>query len=218
MLAIVPRSPLAYDPITRLPRAQQRREHVLGLLVSQGKLTEAQRARTLAEPLAPALYAQPSVAPHFVDHVLGELAEPARGGRLRTTLDARLQSLLEQRVAEHVESLADNGVSQAGVVVLDTATGEVLAMVGSAGYHTTEGGQLNITTWRRYPGSALKPFVYGTAIELGASPATLAYDVYDVPSRYRVRELPPREHGPARYREALAGCTTSPRCSARARR
>jgi len=219
LLAVLPRSPGAYDPIARLPRALRRREHVLQLLVAQGQLSAEQAAHTLAEPLAPSLHEQPSLAPHFVDHVLAEAGSTGRRlrhgvaatdgwratGRLRTTLDARLQVLLEQRVAEHVASLADHGVSQAGVVVLDTQRGEVLAMVGSAGYHTTDEGQLNITTWRRYPGSALKPFVYGAAIEHGASPATLAYDVYDVPSRYRVRDLPPREHGPARYREALAG-------------
>jgi penicillin-binding protein 1C len=204
LLAVLPRSPGAYDPIARLPRALRRREHVLQLLVAQGKLSAEQALQTLAEPLAPSLHPQPSLAPHFVDHVLAELARDTQG-RLRTTLDARLQALLEQRVAEHVASLAHNGVSQAGVVVLDTQRGEVLAMVGSAGYHTTAEGQLNITTWRRYPGSALKPFVYGAAMEHGASPATLAYDVYDVPSRYRVRDVPPREHGPARYREALAG-------------
>ena len=204
LLAILPRSPDAYDPVARLPRALERREHVLGLLVEQGKLSEAQRTQVPREPLAPALRAITSRAPHFVDHVLAELPEPARGGRVRTTLDAELQALLERRVAEHVEALADRGVTQAGVVVLDTQRGEVLAMVGSAGYDAAD-GQLNIATWRRYPGSSLKPFVYGTAIEHGASPATLAYDVYDVPSRYRVRDIPPRERGPARYREALAG-------------
>jgi penicillin-binding protein 1C len=204
LLAILPRSPGAYDPIGRLPRALERREHVLGLLVEQNKLTAEERARVLAEPLAPELRAVASRAPHFVEHVLAELVEPGRGGRVRTTLDAELQALLERRVAEHVESLAKSGVTQAGVVVLDTQRGEVLAMVGSAGYEKPE-GQLNIATWRRYPGSSLKPFVYGAAIEHGASPATLAYDVYDVPSRYRVRDIPPREHGPARYREALAG-------------
>jgi penicillin-binding protein 1C len=77
-------------------------------------------------------------------------------------------------------------------------------MVGSRKYAESQ-GQINIATWRRFPGSALKPFVYAAAIERGKSPATLAYDVYDVPSAYVVRGMVPEEHGPARYREALAG-------------
>jgi penicillin-binding protein 1C len=88
--------------------------------------------------------------------------------------------------------------------VLDTGSGEVRAMVGSAGY-SGPGGQINITTWRRHPGSALKPFVYALAIEAGDSPATIAYDIHDVPSRYRVDKLTQPERGPVRYREALAG-------------
>jgi penicillin-binding protein 1C len=77
-------------------------------------------------------------------------------------------------------------------------------MVGSAAYGGTA-GQINITTWRRHPGSALKPFVYALAIEAGDSPATIAYDIRDVPSLYRVDRLTQPERGPVRYREALAG-------------
>jgi membrane peptidoglycan carboxypeptidase len=67
------------------------------------------------------------------------------------------------------------------------------------------GGQINITTLRRHPGSSLKPFVYAQAIERGDSPATIAYDIHDVPSAYRVVKLTQPERGPVRYREALAG-------------
>ena len=90
------------------------------------------------------------------------------------------------------------------MVVLDTGSGEVLAMVGSPGF-AREDGQLNITVRRRHPGSALKPFVYALALEQGDSPASIAYDVHDVPSRYKVKKVTQAEHGPVRYREALAG-------------
>jgi penicillin-binding protein 1C len=78
-------------------------------------------------------------------------------------------------------------------------------MVGSVAHGGAGGGQINITTWRRHPGSALKPFVYAQAIERGDSPATIAYDIHDVPSAYRVVKLTQPERGPVRYREALAG-------------
>lgn len=76
-------------------------------------------------------------------------------------------------------------------------------MVGSAAWDGPD-GQINITTRRRNPGSALKPFVYATAIERGDSPASIAYDVKegadgDQATRNDV------EHGPERYRMALAG-------------
>jgi penicillin-binding protein 1C len=79
----------------------------------------------------------------------------------------------------------------------------VLAMVGSAAWAGAD-GQVNITTRRRHPGSALKPFVYASAIELGASPSSIAYDVREGPAaKYPTRS--DREHGPQRYRMALAG-------------
>jgi penicillin-binding protein 1C len=87
--------------------------------------------------------------------------------------------------------------------MLDPSTGAVLAMVGSPEYGGPA-GQLNITTTPRHPGSALKPFLYALAIERGDTPATLAFDVADVDSEWHpAREV--RQHGPARYREALAG-------------
>jgi len=77
-------------------------------------------------------------------------------------------------------------------------------MVGSTGWLTRD-GQINIVTRRRNPGSALKPFVYALAIEGGDSPASIAYDILDVPSQYRAHQTTQPERGPVRYREALAG-------------
>jgi penicillin-binding protein 1C len=75
----------------------------------------------------------------------------------------------------------------------------VRAMVGAA-----PGSQLNITTRRRNPGSALKPFVYATAIEQGGSPASIAWDVRDTSANYFEPDAATPEHGPVRYRESLA--------------
>lgn len=204
LLAVVPRAPTAYDPLRHLDRALARREHVLAQLRAHGVLSADQIARARAEVLAPALHRPPRRAGHFVDWLLTTLPPEvrARGGVVRTTLDLALQERMEAAVAAQVAALARRNLDQAGVVVLDTASGHVLAMVGSLDHG---GSQINITTWRRHPGSALKPFVYAAAIERGDSPATIAYDIHDVPSAYRVVKLTQPERGPVRYREALAG-------------
>jgi penicillin-binding protein 1C len=206
LLAVVPRAPTAYDPLRRRAAALARREHVFALLARHGALGAGEIARARAERLVPALHRDARRAPHFVDWVLRELPAEVRaaGGTVETTLDLPLQERMEAVVAEHVASLAHRNLDQAGLVVLDTASGEVRAMVGSAAYGGPA-GQINITTWRRHPGSALKPFVYALAVEAGDSPATIAYDIRDVPSRYRVERLTQPERGPVRYREALAG-------------
>jgi penicillin-binding protein 1C len=75
-------------------------------------------------------------------------------------------------------------------------------MVGSADWDGAT-GEINITARRRNPGSALKPFVYAAAIEAGDSPATVAFDIRDTSNAYFVPSGG-AEHGPVRYREALA--------------
>jgi penicillin-binding protein 1C len=205
LLAVLPRAPTAYDPIRRPGAALRRREHVFGLLRASGALGPGEIERARAEALTPGLHRPERRAPHFVDWIVRELPAEVRasGGTVRTTLDLRLQQRMEEVVAEHVAGLAHRNLDQAGLVILDTTTAEVRAMVGSASYGGP-GGQINITTWRRHPGSALKPFVYALAIENGDNPASIAHDIHDVPSRYRVSRLTQPEHGPVRYREALA--------------
>jgi penicillin-binding protein 1C len=206
LLAALPRSPALYDPLRHLDRALARRDHILGLLEARGQIAPDEARRIRAERIEPHLAREPFYAPHFCDWVLASLPAEVRrkGGVVTTTLDLDLQRELEHRLADHVQSLGGKGLEQAGAVVLDTRTGEVLAMVGSQGVET-DGGQVNIAVRRRHPGSALKPFVYALAIEAGASPATIAADMRDVESRYQVTKVTQKERGPVRYREALAG-------------
>jgi penicillin-binding protein 1C len=206
LLAIVPRAPTAYDPIDHLDVALRRRDRVLGLLVARGLLDSEAAARMRAQAISVALHRPPFVAPHFTDWVLDTLPAEvrARGGVVRTTLDLDLQTSLEHRTLDHVQGMRKRDMQQAGVVVLDTQSGEILAMVGSADYHGAD-GQVNIVIRRRHPGSALKPFVYALALELGDHPASIAHDVYSDRPGYRVVNKSQPERGPVRYREALAG-------------
>jgi len=206
LLAMLPRAPTAYDPLLHLDVALQRRDDTVERLFADGLIDADERDRA-HQPVSPALHAQPFLAPHFVNAALASLPPDVQrhGGRIRTTLDANLQTALEARVKEHVASLAAAGLQQAGVVVLDTQNGEVLAYVGSADF-ASDDGQVDIVTRLRHPGSALKPFVYAEAIEAGASPSSLALDLADVPSAYKAHHVSGQpEHGQVRFRQALAG-------------
>ena len=207
LLAVIPRAPSFYDPIDHLERTLRRRRHVFRLLQAQGLMSREAATRAETERLRPKLHQPPLHAPHFVQLVLDSLPEDVkrRGGTVRTSLDLELQQRLQRRVAAHVASLRHRRVRQAGMVVLDTATGEIRAMVGSAGAQLP-GGQLNITVRRRHPGSTLKPFIYALAMERGDHPGTIAYDINELPgSEYRLLQVTQPERGPVRFREALAG-------------
>jgi penicillin-binding protein 1C len=210
LLACLPRAPTGYDPLRHLPAALRRRDYVLDLLHARGLLGAAAVAEAKAQAITVALHRPINRAPHFTAWVLEQLtpAQRAAGGTVQTTLDLRLQEVLARRVAQQVAELGARNLQQAGLVVLDTATSEVRAMVGSAAFDArpelgSTGGQINITTRKRHPGSALKPFVYAAAIERGATPVSLAWDLRDAQDEY----FAPHggvEHGPTRYREALA--------------
>jgi penicillin-binding protein 1C len=106
----------------------------------------------------------------------------------------------------HLDGIGGRSVTQAGVIVIDNASGDILAMIGSNDYTDAAGdGAVNVTTLPRRAGSTLKPFVYGLALERGGSPATLAYDVVLPGEANETYTADVRQHGFARYREALAG-------------
>jgi penicillin-binding protein 1C len=204
LLAVLPRAPARYDPLRHPPRALTRRHHVLGLLRARGRLTGQEVAQLEATPPQVLVRRPGFAAPHFCEWLLAELPADllARGGVVHTTLDLGLQVQLERRIRDHVASLQTEGVGQAGAVVLDSQSGEVVALAGSVDYAVSA---LDIATWKRHPGSALKPFLYALALEDGAHPASLALDIHAVPSDYHVRRLTQPERGPVRLRNALAG-------------
>ncbi len=122
----------------------------------------------------------PFLAPHFVEGVLASGPE----GTVVTTLDLRLQRLLERAVRAHVERRRAVGIENAAALLVDRRTMEVLAAVGSADFFDARiQGQVDGTRARRSPGSALKPFVYALAVEQGLiHPRTV---LKDAPARFR---------------------------------
>ncbi len=101
-----------------------------------------------------------SIAPHVVKYVL-----PSPGGReLKTTLDRQLQLATRDAIRKHLQVLAGRNAHDAAVVVIDNATGEVLAYAGSSG-QLSEAGDVDAARAARQAGSTLKPFIYGLGIE-----------------------------------------------------
>jgi penicillin-binding protein 1C len=102
------------------------------------------------------------------------------------------------------------------VVVVENATGDVLAYVGSPDFgDRAHGGQNDGARAKRQPGSTLKPFVYGLAMErVGLTAASVLPDVelhLDVArGEYAPRNYDERFHGPVRLREALANSLNVP--------
>ncbi len=238
LLAGLPRGPSLYE-VTRHPeRARRRRNRVLDRMVGRGWLDAEAAAQAKGEPIAVQSRRPAFGAPHFVTGLVsGGLARAQPGlpeamgrarplGRVRSTLDAELQRTAEAQVAATVEDLRGKGATAASAVVMDNATGDVLAYVGSPDVlDEANGGQNDGARAERQPGSTLKPLLYELAMEkLGFGPATSLPDVElhvpvgrcegggpcERPEDYAPRDYDGHFRGPVRLREALGNSLNVP--------
>jgi penicillin-binding protein 1C len=216
MLAHLPNSP-ALNPIDNPTEAKKRQEIVLDQMYLQGYITAEEAWTAKQEQLTIISKPFDITAPHFVMYVRKLLEDKfapeivyRAGLRVYTTLDLELQTEAELIAREHIDSVRENNVSNAAVVVLDAPTGEILTMVGSLDYFDPDiDGQVNVALSERQPGSSFKPFTYVTAFAQGYTPATMIMDVRtsfpDDPNPPYVPENHDRlSHGPVLLRQALA--------------
>jgi len=196
--------PSLFDPYENPDDSLHRRNLVLAAMLKEGYLSQSDydTAHASKPKLGNIRRASDQDGGHFIDYVISVLedAKPglaekygiklpdkenvAKAGlKVYTTLDARLQGLAEQAVADQM-GRADqeyglagkNPRPEAAMLVMAPRTGEVLAMVGGRSHQ----GMLEFnraTDAYRQPGSAIKPLVaYIPALNAGLSPATMLDD------------------------------------------
>ncbi|MEO8527408.1 MAG: transglycosylase domain-containing protein, partial [Caldimonas sp.] len=161
---------LVRSPNARPPAVAER---ACGVLRLQGQscvgivgLTETALARRGGMPLGEQL------APHFARQVVDPLGPSLQA----TTLDASLQRFAADVLRRQLAELSGRNVEDGAIVVLDNASGEVRAWVGSNA-RSSSAAEVDGVLARRQPGSTLKPFVYELAFEKRLiTPATLIDD------------------------------------------
>ena len=214
LLAGLAHAPSRDNPVTSPRRAVARRRLALARMVRAGAVPEEMAARANEEPALTRRTRDPFLAPHFTTRVLQEMQGITADLTLGTTIDAALQAELEGEARQAVALLAERGVKQSAIVVLDNATGGVLAWVGSPDFHEPTAGQTDMVSSARQPGSALKPFLYALAFDRGVTAATVLADVptsfTTVNGTYQPRNYDRRFRGPVRAREALASSYNVP--------
>ncbi len=213
LLAGLPRNPRKLNPQRALPAAQKRQQLVLRRMHENGWLSRERWQMAAAEPLHLRPPRRRFRAPHFTDLLLNQPLE-AGAGEVRTTLDLPLNEAIERLLQERLAQLREQNVRNGAAVVLDNASGDVLALVGSADYFAPGSGQVNGAWAKRSAGSTLKPFTYLLALERGATPATIVADVRaSFPAAggfYRPENYNRRCYGPVTYRTALASSLNIP--------
>lgn len=211
-------APSAYSPISgNAEYAKQRQTTVLSRMVANKYITEEQKTVALAETLAYASTAdsQTSIAPHFAEMVINELSKKygyekvmRSGYRVKTTLDIATQQALVDSISKGIAHVNAMGGSNASGIVLDPATGEIRAYVGSADYNNKDWGKVDMVATARQPGSSFKPIYYSYAMADGViTPSTILQDkVMDFGGGYTPRDADRNETsrgGQVTVRQAL---------------
>jgi penicillin-binding protein 1A len=177
MLAALMKSPTDYNPIEQPERSAERTRLVLDAMVETGAITQAQRAKALAETPKVWKTAPDDGAQWFVDWLAGQtrrvVGQPTRDLVVDTTLDLPAEQAAAQAARAVVARYGERGVQQAALVALD-GEGRVRALIGGVDY--AAGPYDRAVDARRQAGSSWKPFVYLAALENGRTPDTLAVD------------------------------------------
>ena len=121
--------------------------------------TELDLARAASRRDLPGASDAPQLAPHLARKLLER-----PGQQLRSTLDAPLQRFANQALRRQLSGLVERNIEDGAVIVIDNASGEVLAWVGSSG-SLSGAADVDGVVAQRQAGSTLKPFLYEQAIE-----------------------------------------------------
>lgn len=199
MLIALPQAPEARRPDRRQIAAAAARAAILHRLAAEGLLDPEIAAEAKDAPLT----GKRKVFPRLAYHASEQLTRNRKGTQstIRSTIEIAKQQTAERLVAEHAAAITDGAT--VAVIVIDSASGEVLASVGSSGLEAN-GGWIDLTDRVRSPGSLLKPFIYALAFEDGIlGPNTVIDDMPRGFGGYRPENFDRTFRGEVRVKDAL---------------
>ena len=165
-LLSIPKNPNANRPKQDLKRVEYLKRRVLATLDVDNKV-----ARALDEVLKPKRRALPNQLPHLSQYI-------TTGKRVYTTIDPRLQQMIEGYLYDESQKLAAYAIYNSSALVIDNHTMEIVAYVGSNDFSSNYSGQIDGVGATISAGSTLKPFIYALALEQGIiTPLKNLYDI-----------------------------------------
>src|SRR3989344_3396574 len=186
ILASLIKAPSYYSPYgNHVDELAVRKNSLLERMAALNFITPEEYEEAVNEKLVFGSNVEKIQAPHFVimvkeylENKYGRGAVESGGLKVITTLDAELQTLAEETVSKYAEINKERyKASNAALIAIDPKTGEILSLVGSVDYFDIENeGNFNVTTAKRQPGSALKPFAYAVAFQKGYPDFTVLFD------------------------------------------
>ena len=222
-LAGLPQAPTTYSPYGNTPNLwKNRQKDVLERMVDLKFITKSEANNALNEKLVFKPNQNNIKAPHFVMYIKDLLIQKyglpivERGGlTVVTSLDIKTQNMAQNIVTTEVENSGNLNFSNAGALVTNPKNGDILAMVGGKDFYDPNGGNFNVTTALRQPGSTIKVVTYSAALLKGL---TASSTIQDTPVAFTAPGAPTyapvnydgKFHGTVTLRNALANSINIP--------
>ncbi|MDP2649650.1 MAG: PBP1A family penicillin-binding protein [bacterium] len=183
-LAGLPKAPTIYSPFGNDDSLwKKRQKEVLDKMVFLSYISKSDADEAKEEELNFKLQTTPIHAPHFVMYVKDLLVKKyglpmvEKGGlSVITSLDLKLQDKIQKIVTEEVANNSYLNLTNGASLVVSPKNGDILAMVGSKDYSDPNGGNVNVTTSLRQPGSSIKVITYAAALSHGLTAASIIDD------------------------------------------
>lgn len=197
LLVVLPQAPTRWRPDRHAARAQQARDKVIARLQQLGVFSPARAADARMEQVAARRLRAPMRAPLLAQRVR------ARDEVVRTSIDAEIQARVEARVRAYLRRLPPR--SSVAALVVEHAGMEARAYVGSADLlDGPRSGHVDMVRAPRSPGSTLKPFLYGMALDQGLiHSASLLVDAPQSFDGYQPSNFMEHYQGPVSATQAL---------------
>ncbi|SPD74223.1 conserved hypothetical protein [uncultured Desulfobacterium sp.] len=217
------RAPNIYSPYQDEKRSMERRNIVLQNMAKHHWIPDGQLEALKSEPIKTRGFeTYKSKAPYFIDYLSQQLTDlyprealSSLGLTIYTTLDTQVQTAAEEalekglvRLERSHPSLLSHGADkrlQGAIIVMQPKTGYILAMVGGRGYGKSQFNRA--AQARRQPGSAFKPIVFLSALDMFSTTTVLSNE----PRTFRVegKSWSPKNYKPVAetsvtMRDALA--------------
>lgn len=203
LLAGLPQATSEYDPVYHRDLAIARQHEVLGFMLKQRHITQAQHDQAAAETLhfvfksVTTRNASNTIESYFVNWLVNdylsdptnlaqfhipELQQPTdiyRGFVFQTTIDPVWQQTAQSIVTQQVANLGSVNAQDGALVAIDPRSNEIKAYVGGVGYNAQINCPQCDMAWKyRQAGSSFKPFTYVTAFENGHFPGEMISDSF----------------------------------------
>ncbi len=222
-LAGLPQAPSIYSPYSNNQNLWKvRQKNVLERMVELKFITSDEAKKASEEKLEFKQNQNNIKAPHFVMYVKDILVQKyglpivERGGlTVVTSLDMKTQDMAQKIITDEVSNASYLNFTNGAALVTNPQNGDILAMIGGKDYFDPNGGNYNVTTALRQPGSTIKVITYSAALINGATAAT---PIQDSPVSFAAPGAPAyspvnydgRFHGTITLRNALGNSINIP--------